>query len=172
METWPIWRTIRPAVHCSTIRLGGFHRVLVWPYFLLRGRGHFQGDILGYVAPKSAYKKRSSQIDWWLSLWCGLWCKKNELIRFICSSFESENRSKSDWISYYDHMIKFAQPYVWVDCRCYLLHSVTTLCEFKPRGCLQNVNAHCLWCCIATMFQIFEHFVWNLMWICTFNMQL
>ena len=34
------------------------------------------------------------------------------------------------------------------DCRCYLLHSVTTLCEFKPRGCLQNVNAHCLWCCM------------------------
>ena len=62
------------------------------------------------------------QVTAWAATWFRLidnWAsgvaydvKKNQLIRFICSSFESENRNKRDWISYYGHicMIKFAQP--------------------------------------------------------------
>ena len=38
--------------------------------------------------------------------------RNEQTITFICSSFHTENHGKSDWISYYGHAIKFAQPYL------------------------------------------------------------
>ena len=36
--------------------------------------------------------------------------RNKQTITFICSSFHTENHGKSDWIFYYGHAIKFAQP--------------------------------------------------------------
>ena len=67
-------------------------------------------DILDYTTQKCLQKALiSGRLINEPLVWC-MRLKNKEIITFICSSFHSENQGKSEWESYHDHAIKFAQP--------------------------------------------------------------
>ena len=84
-------------------------------YFTVRGFGtvqpHPKCDVLGYVGLQSANRSTYLiSVDKWV-FGVAYSVKNKEIITSIRSSFHTENHCKSEWISYYGHTIKFAQPY-------------------------------------------------------------
>ena len=86
-------------------------------------------DILDYTTQKCLQKALiSGRLINEPLVWC-MRLKNKEITTFICSSFHSENQGKSEWESYHDHAIKFAQPKMKPfptvhDNMCFLIHLI------------------------------------------------